>query len=176
MRTTPALRTLAVALLTGGSLTAATAGATAAAAAPPGYADGHGGGGGGHGGPIWGTVVSHTKLNVRLEPTVHSPVVARLAPGSQDRVDCKVRGQSVNGNPHWYWLEGVQGWASAAFVDTGGARVPNCSDPCPVWKDGSWTNWEDPYVNASWSVSASGSWSWSVSGSSSSGWSLLGGW
>ncbi|MEV0174317.1 SH3 domain-containing protein [Streptomyces sp. NPDC050803] len=191
MRTTPALRTLAVALLAGGSLVAATAGT--AAAAPPTYADGERGGGGGHGGhggPIWGTVVSHTKLNVRQAPTTHSPAVGWLSPGSQDRVDCKVIGQSVNGNPYWYWLVGAQAWASAAFVDTGGHRVPTCSDPCPEWKDGSWTNWEDPFWNDSWSASeseswsasgsgswsASGSWSWSASGSSSSAWSWLGGW
>ncbi|MDT9698551.1 SH3 domain-containing protein [Streptomyces sp. P17] len=183
MRTTPALRTLAVALLTGGSLIAATAGATAAAAAPPTYADVQGGSGGGdRGGPIWGTVISQTKLNVRQAPTVHAPVVAWLSPGSQDRVQCKVRGQSVNGNPDWYWLKGAQGWASAAFVDTGGARVPPCANPCPEWKDGSWTNWDEPFTNDSWSASssgswsASGSWSWSASGSSSSAWSWLGGW
>ncbi|MBD0842197.1 MULTISPECIES: SH3 domain-containing protein [unclassified Streptomyces] len=190
MRTTPALRTLAVALLSCGCVVTAAAGT--AAAAPPTYADGTGGGGGGggghgsHGGPIWGTVVSHTKLNLRQAPTTHSPVVGWLSPGSQDRVDCKVRGQSVNGNPYWYWLVGAGAWASAAFVDTGGHghghRVPTCSDPCPEWKNGSWSNWEDPYWNDSWSASgsgswsASGSWSWSASGSSSSVWSLLGGW
>ena len=159
MRTTPALRTLAVALLTGGSLVAATAGATAAApATPPTYADGSGSdSGGGRHGPIWGTVISHTKLNVRLAPTTHSPAVTWLSPGSQDRVECKVRGQSVNGNPYWYWLKGAQGWAAAAFVDVGRAHVPTCSDPCPEWKDGRWTNWEEPRT-------------------SSSDWSLLGGW
>ncbi|WP_307840872.1 SH3 domain-containing protein [Streptomyces sp. GESEQ-4] len=106
MRTTPALRTLAVALLTGGSLAVSTAGGTA-------YA-----GSGGSSGPIWGTVVSATKLDVRQSPTVHSHVVARLAPGSQVRIDCRVVGQSVNGNPYWYRLVGVQAWASAAFVHT----------------------------------------------------------
>ncbi|MGV9449908.1 SH3 domain-containing protein [Streptomyces sp. NPDC003635] len=191
MRTTPALRTLALALLTGGSLIAATATATATAPtlAPESAPSTFSAGRGGH--PIWGTVISHTKLNVRAAPTTHSPVVTWLAPGSQDRVDCKVRGQSVNGNPHWYWLKGAQGWAAAAFVDTGGAHVPNCSDPCPEWKNGSWTNWDEPFTNDSWSMSgsgswsASGSWSWSASGSSSSGsasvssagaWSWLGGW
>ncbi|MFI9828195.1 SH3 domain-containing protein [Streptomyces sp. NPDC051913] len=171
MRTTPALRTLAAALLTGGTLVAAGAGTTAAAATPPTYADGHGGGGG-SGGPIWGTIVSGVDLNVRAAPTTHSPVVDQLSPWSQDRVDCKVQGQRVNGNPYWYWLVGAQGWASAEFVDTGGQGVPSCSDPCPQWKDGSWTNWDDPYENDSWSVSASGTWtfsgsfSWSVTGSS----------
>ncbi|MES5819327.1 SH3 domain-containing protein [Streptomyces sp. RG80] len=180
MRTTPALRTLAAVLLTGGTLVAASLGTSAAAAAPPTYADGNGGGhGGGSGGPIWGTIVSGTALNVRVAPTTHSPVVDRLSPWSQDRVDCVVRGQRVNGNPYWYWLVGAQGWASAAFVDTGGRGVPNCSDPCPEWKDGSWSNWDDPYVNDSWSASGSGSWSvsgswsWSAAGSSADAWDWL---
>jgi hypothetical protein len=177
MRTTPALRTLAAALLTGGTLAVAAAGTTAAAAAPPTYADGHGGGG--SGGPIWGTIVSGVDLNVRAAPTTHSPVVARLSPWSQDRVDCKVQGQRVNGNPYWYWLEGAQGWASATFVDTGGRSVPNCADPCPEWKDGAWSNWDDPYWNDSWSASGSGtwsfsgSWSWSATGSSADAWDMF---
>lgn len=177
MRTTPALRTLAAALLTGGTLAVATVGTPAAAATPPTYADGHGGGG--SGGPIWGTIVSGVDLNVRAAPTTQSPVVTQLSPWSEDRVDCKVRGQRVNGNPYWYWLEGAQGWASAAFVDTGRHSVPNCSDPCPEWKDGSWTNWDDPYENDSWSLSGSGSWtvsgswSWSVTGSSADAWDIF---
>jgi hypothetical protein len=173
MRTTPALRTLAAA-------------APSAPSALSRYAEGHGGGGGG-GSPIWGTIVSRTDLNVRQSPTTRSPVVDSLSPGSQDRVQCVVRGQSVNGNPDWYWLVGAQAWASAAFVDTGGRSVPSCSDPCPGWKDGgdnsnwgdsnsSWNNdpnWGDK--SSSWSTSASGSWSvsgswsWSASGSSTGG-------
>ncbi|MET9786625.1 SH3 domain-containing protein [Streptomyces canus] len=129
MRTTTGLRTLAVALLTGTTL-AATAAGTFAAAAPPTYAEGHGGGG-----PIRGTVVSRTPIDVRAAPTTHSAVVARLSPGSQDRVKCMVRGQSVNGNPYWYWFTGARGWVSAAFVDTGRHSVPACADPCPQWKN-----------------------------------------
>jgi len=176
MRTTPALRTLAAALLTGGTLAVAAAGTTAAAA-PTTYPEGHGGGGS----PIWGTIVSRTDLNVRQSPTTHSPVVGSLSPGSQDRVQCVVRGQSVNGESRlWYWLVGAQAWASAAFVDTGGQWVPSCSDPCPGWKDGTgnsgWNNdlnWSgnsnawSTSASGSWSVS--GSWSWSASGSSSGG-------
>lgn len=176
MRTTPALRILAAALLTGGTL-AVSAVSTTAAAAPPSYAEGHGGGG-----PIWGTIVSGTALNVRAAPTTHSDVVDRLSPGSQDRVECMVRGQSVNGNPYWYWFTGAQGWVSAAFVDVGGVWVPTCADPCPQWRDGNWNNanWNDPSWNESWSSSASGSWSdsgssgswsWSAAGSSSDTWS-----
>ncbi|MFI9150958.1 SH3 domain-containing protein [Streptomyces sp. NPDC053367] len=169
MRTTLALRTLTAALLAGAALAATAAGTTAAAAAPPTSAAelrGDHGGDGSHG-PIWGTVVSRTALNVRMAPTTHAPAVDRLAPGSQDRIKCKVIGQSVNGNPYWYWLVGAQGWASAAFVDTDRHHVPACADPCPAWRDGHWTNWNDPLVGDSWSASGSwsvsGSWSWSVS-------------
>ncbi|MDL5202727.1 SH3 domain-containing protein [Streptomyces sp. ALI-76-A] len=187
MRTTPALRTLAAALFTGGTLVAATAGTAAVATTPPGYADGHDGGG--SGGPIWCTVVSGTALKVRSAPTTHADVVDRLPPGTHDRVECKVRGQSVNGDPYWYWLAGAQGWAGAAFVGTGGHRVPNCADPCPRWKDGGWHNPDgnDPGWSESWAVSASvswsasgagswsssDSWSWSVTGSSSGAWDRL---
>ncbi|GAQ59454.1 SH3 domain-containing protein [Streptomyces acidiscabies] len=189
MRSTPVLRTLAAALLTGGTLAVAAAG-THAATAPsttpattsPAFAEGRGGGHGGGGGPIWGTVVSGTELNVRSSPTTNSGVVTALSPGSQDRVQCMVQGQSVNGNPYWYWLVGAQGWASAAFVNTGGAWVPTCSDPCPQWKNGNWSNWDDPYgwnnsydpYATSWSAAGSGSWSasgsWSWSSAGSSGW------
>lgn len=158
MRTSPALRTLAAALLTCGTFVAAAAGTTAAAATPPTHADGHGS-------PIWGTVVSRTPLNVREAPTTKSPVVDRLSPGTQDRVKCMVRGQTVNGNPDWYWLVGAQGWASAAFVDTGGRSVPTCADPCPHWKNGGWHNpdWNDPAWHETWAVTVSVS--WSISGS-----------
>ncbi|MET7652173.1 SH3 domain-containing protein [Streptomyces sp. NPDC005486] len=164
MRSTLAPRTLAAALLTGGTLAGAALGTTAAAAPPTSGGDGNS--------PIRGTVVSRTELNVRQEPTTHSPVVAALAPGSHDRVQCRVKGQSVNGNPDWYWLFDAQGWASAALVDTHGARVPDCADPCPRWKNGDWTNWDDPFSNSSFGVSASGSfsfsgsWSFSVGGTS----------
>ncbi|WP_141205986.1 SH3 domain-containing protein [Streptomyces griseorubiginosus] len=170
-RTPTALRTLAVALLTGATLAVPAAG-TFAAAAPPAHAEGHG-----RGGPIWGTIVSRTALNVRDAPTTHSAVVDRLAPGSRDRVECMVRGQSVNGNPYWYWFTGAEGWVSAAFVDTAGRPVPTCADPCPQWKNDTWNNadWSDPDWNAgsdTWAASGtvsfsfSGSWTWTVTGSS----------
>lgn len=153
MRTTLALRTSAAVLFTGGILTVAALGTTAAAAPPTSGGDGDS--------AIRGTVVSRTELNVRQEPTTHSRVVDVLAPGSQDRVQCMVKGQSVNGNPDWYWLFGAQGWASAALVDTGGARVPDCADPCPRWKNGDWTNWDDPFTDSSFGISGSGSFSFS---------------
>ncbi|MHC3470156.1 SH3 domain-containing protein [Streptomyces sp. 7R007] len=145
MRTTPALRTFTAALLAGGTVVAAAAGTAAAAQTAR---------DGGGGSPVWGTVVSRTALNVRAGPTVDSSVVDRLPPGGQDRVQCMVRGQRVDGNPYWYWLVGSQGWASAVFVDTGGRPVPTCAHPCPRWKDGGWSNadLDDPSWNGSWAV------------------------
>ncbi|WP_055535217.1 hypothetical protein [Streptomyces graminilatus] len=139
MRTSTALRTLTAALFTGGVLAAApfgTAG-TAMAAAPTGSHVSDHFGHSGHSGHsrIRGTVVSVGELNVRERPTTHSPVVAALAPGSHGHVECSVLGQKVRGNPHWYWLPGVDGWASAVFIDTGGRPVPTCTDPCPQRKD-----------------------------------------
>ncbi|MEU7578491.1 SH3 domain-containing protein [Streptomyces sp. NPDC041068] len=89
------------------------------------------------GGVIWGTVVSGPDLNVRDQPNTSSAIVAKLPYGSQDRVECATWGTSVHGNPYWYWLGGVRGWVSAAYVDTGGRHVQSCSseDPCPQWRD-----------------------------------------
>ncbi|MFE0174733.1 SH3 domain-containing protein [Streptomyces sp. NPDC059002] len=96
------------------------------------------------GGVIWGTVVSGPDLNIRDQPGTGGAIVAKLPYGSQDRVECATWGTTVNGNPYWYWLGGVRGWASAAYVDTGGRHVPGCSsqDPCPQWRD--WDCHHDP--------------------------------
>lgn len=88
-------------------------------------------------GVIWGTVVSGPDLKVRDRPGTDGAIVAKLPHGSQDRVECAVRGTTVvHGNADWYWLTGVRGWVSAAYVDTHGRHVPGCSaDPCPQWRD-----------------------------------------
>lgn len=130
MRTNPAL-------FTGGILAASLSllpVGTATAAMPAGSA-GYDGYAGYDGSGIRGTVVSAGELNLRQQPTADSRVVGQLAPGSHGHVECSVTGQTVRGNPHWYWLAGVNAWASAAFIDTGGRSVPGCTDPCPEWKD-----------------------------------------
>ncbi|MFE0099365.1 SH3 domain-containing protein [Streptomyces sp. NPDC059009] len=152
MRTTPALTTLAAALLAGGALTVATAPQASAHEAThevtheAAHSVAHN-----NDGVVWGTVVSASDLNVRDQPSTGGAIVATLPSGSQDRVECATRGSSVWGNPYWYWLGGARGWVSAAYVDTAGRGVPdcggnggsspchqwhdNCNDPCPVWKD-----------------------------------------
>ncbi|MEU9668889.1 SH3 domain-containing protein [Streptomyces bobili] len=187
---TPALRTLAAALLTGGTLAVAALGTTASAAttatAPTTAAtasaatiDRQGSGDR----AVWGTVTSRTDLSLRQAPTTHAPSAGTLAPGSRDRIECRALGQSVNGDAHWYWLVGAGAWASAAFVDTRGERVPDCADPCPRWKDEDWANWNDAWDDEPWSVtgsgsvsfsfSFSGSWSFGATETSSDGWEWI---
>ncbi|MFF8320382.1 SH3 domain-containing protein [Streptomyces bobili] len=177
---TPAVRTLAAALLTGGTLAVAALGPSATASAATidqqGSVDRRGSGDGG----VWGTVTSRTDLSLRQAPTTHAPSAGTLAPGSRDRIECRALGQSVNGDAHWYWLVGAEAWASAAFVDTRGERVPDCADPCPRWKDEDWANWNDAWDDEEWSVtgsgsvsfsfSFSGSWSFGATETSSDGW------
>ncbi|WP_306318342.1 MULTISPECIES: SH3 domain-containing protein [unclassified Streptomyces] len=114
-RTTPALA--AAGLLAGGLL--------AVTAAAPAGADSSGGD------VVWGTVVSRSDLNLRSGPSTSASVVYRLAPGSQDRIECAANGSSVNGTSTWYWFTGARGWASAAYVDTGGHGVPSCTTDGP---------------------------------------------
>ncbi|MEV0317354.1 SH3 domain-containing protein [Streptomyces sp. NPDC050658] len=150
MRTTPALRTtpaalgtLAAALLTAGALSLGGASPASAAGPPPRNDNNHGHESQGHDNHrhdvIWGTIVAPHDLNIRDRPSTGAAIVAKLPSGSQDRVECATRGTSVWGNPYWYWLGGVQGWASASYVDVGNQHVPRCGssashDPCPQYK------------------------------------------
>ncbi|MCQ4212568.1 MULTISPECIES: SH3 domain-containing protein [Streptomyces] len=118
-RTTPAALAAAT-LLTGGVL--------AVTAAVPASANSGGDD------VVWGTVVSRSDLNLRSGPSTSDAVVYRMAPGSVDRIECATGGSTVHGNSTWYWFTGAHGWASAAYVDTGGRSVPSCdgsSVPCP---------------------------------------------
>jgi hypothetical protein len=164
MRIPLAPRTLAATALAGGVVTVAVLGTTAQAAVPT--HDDH------SGRLVRGTVVARGDLNLREQPTTRSQVVGYAAPGAHVRVECAVRGQSVFGERHWYWLPEERGWANAVFVDTGHRSVPNCTDPCPRWKDcdpcrsghghghdngsgsGSGT------VTFTWTFTASGTWEW----------------
>lgn len=142
MRTTPALRTtpaalgtLATALLTAGALSLGGA-SPASAAGPPAHNQN----------VIWGTIVAPVDLKIRDMPSTGATIVAKLPAHSQDRVECVTQGTSVWGDTHWYWLGGVQGWASAAYVDVGGQHVPSCAtaDPCQEYKP-CWNTCEGGY-------------------------------
>ncbi|MGW7385255.1 SH3 domain-containing protein [Streptomyces sp. NPDC054794] len=118
MRTTVALRTLAAALLTGGTLAvavpAAVAGAHADVAAPV--------------GPVLAVVVSHDPAPVRAAPTGYSALVNRLWPGTHVSLACETEGQTVHGSRIWFQLSGDRGWVSAHYVDAGHRWVPACGD------------------------------------------------
>ncbi|QYX78737.1 SH3 domain-containing protein [Streptomyces akebiae] len=157
---TSALRTLVAAGITGGVLAVSALGTTAAAHS--GHADRD------SDDSVRGTIVARGDLNLREQPTTHSRVVGFLAPGSHTAVDCEVRGQKVFGDPHWYWLGDARGWVSAVYVDTHGRSVPNCTDPCPSWKDcdpcqdghGNGHGNGSGSVSFTWTFTASGTWEW----------------
>ncbi|WP_371578731.1 SH3 domain-containing protein [Streptomyces sp. NBC_01314] len=162
---TAVLRALVAAGITGGLLTVSALATTAGAAD---LSAGHSATD--HEGSVRGTVVARGDLNLREQPTTHSRVVGFLAPGSQARVDCVVRGQQVFGDRHWYWLADARGWASAVYVDTHGRSVPKCTDPCPRWKDcdpcqdghghGDGDEQRNGSVSFTWTFTASGTWEW----------------
>ena len=154
---TSVLRALVAAGITGGVLTVSALG-TASAAVDRSHGDQEG--------SVRGTIVARGDLNLREQPTTHSRVVGFLAPGSQARVDCVVRGQKVFGDRHWYWLADARGWASAVYVDTHGRSVPVCTDPCPRWKDcdpcrdGHGHEDRNGSISFTWTFTASGTWEW----------------
>lgn len=142
MLTTPALRatpaalgTLVTALLTAGALSLGGATPASATASPTHNSSATSSPAHDHD-VVWGTVIAPVDLKIRDAPSTGASIVAKLPGESQDRVECQTRGSSVWGNAYWYWLGGVQGWASAAYVDTGGQHVPSCatSDPCQEYK------------------------------------------
>ncbi|MFF4183310.1 SH3 domain-containing protein [Streptomyces sp. NPDC001691] len=115
MHTGRTRRAVAAGLLACGLSAGSVAMAVTAAAAPAHHDDG----------TVWGTVTSRIELNIRDEPKLRADVVTSLAPGAQDRLECKTHGSSVDGTSWWYWLDRAGGWASAAYVDAQG-RVPDC--------------------------------------------------
>ncbi|MEU3188715.1 SH3 domain-containing protein [Streptomyces sp. NPDC006923] len=75
-----------------------------------------------------GKVVSRITLNIREDPTTNSPSLGGLRPGAIVALDCKVRGQNVNGNNLWYLLaDGAPGYVAARYVQNL-SYVPYCED------------------------------------------------
>lgn len=52
-----------------------------------------------------GVVISRGPLTVRSRPTTHSHKVGRLHPHEKVAIECKTRGERVDGNNLWYLLE-----------------------------------------------------------------------
>ncbi|MEU0007962.1 SH3 domain-containing protein [Streptomyces sp. NPDC006314] len=74
-----------------------------------------------------GEVVSQTALNVRSRPSTQSALVGSLLPGQAVTIECKTKGQLVDGNRVWYRLaQEPRGWASARFIKNL-TPIPPCS-------------------------------------------------
>ncbi|MFF3209416.1 hypothetical protein ACFYYB_02025 [Streptomyces sp. NPDC002886] len=52
-----------------------------------------------------GVVISRGPLTVRSRPTTHSHKVGRLHPHEKVAIECKTRGERVDGNNIWYLLK-----------------------------------------------------------------------
>ncbi|MFJ7272217.1 hypothetical protein ACIQV3_37260 [Streptomyces sp. NPDC099050] len=52
-----------------------------------------------------GVVISRGPLTVRSRPTTHSHKVGRVHPHEKLAIECKTRGERVDGNNLWYLLE-----------------------------------------------------------------------
>ncbi|AWZ09207.1 MULTISPECIES: hypothetical protein [unclassified Streptomyces] len=53
-----------------------------------------------------GIVISRGPLTVRSKPTTHSHKVGRVHPHQKLTIECKKRGERVDGNNLWYLLDG----------------------------------------------------------------------
>lgn len=67
-----------------------------------------------------------TTLAKRTAPTTRAAAVGSLAAGTDIGVVCKLTGQSVAGNPLWYYLHDGR-WISARYVTNRGAAPAYCS-------------------------------------------------
>lgn len=73
-----------------------------------------------------GRVVSPIGLLVRSGPSTGYRVIGSLGYGSIVSIECKVRGEWINGNNRWYKLaDGRWAWASARYIANIG--------PAPRW-------------------------------------------
>ncbi|MFG2875380.1 SH3 domain-containing protein [Streptomyces sp. NPDC048337] len=75
-----------------------------------------------------GKVVSKGPLKVRSEPTTHSKAVDKVYPHHKVEIECKKKGESVDGNRIWYRLRkeygaspemkayGKKHWVAARYV------------------------------------------------------------
>ncbi|QOV35595.1 SH3 domain-containing protein [Streptomyces ferrugineus] len=92
----------------------------AAAAVTPAVADDGGGDwGGGHDQEFTPGRVTASTLLLRSAPNRGSQVIRTVHRGDRVRIFCKTKGQSVQGNRHWYLLaDGTWAWGSARYIET----------------------------------------------------------
>ncbi|GGT14844.1 SH3 domain-containing protein [Streptomyces purpureus] len=69
-----------------------------------------------HAGHPVGKVVSKVPLNVRTQPSTYARAVGVVHPHELVTLQCKKRGDWVNGNTLWYRLQAKNGWVSARYV------------------------------------------------------------
>lgn len=76
-----------------------------------------------------GQVIARTGLNIRAMPTTNSADVGTIKYGTIIRISCKVKSQSIDGNPFWYKLADARfhaGWVTARYVDNVGRAPEYC--------------------------------------------------
>ncbi|GAA2400430.1 hypothetical protein GCM10010420_28890 [Streptomyces glaucosporus] len=77
-----------------------------------------------------GRVIARSGLNVRTHPNTRSRVINTLPYGKIVHIECKVRGENVNGNNLWYKLDRDyhrhNGWVSARYVTNIGPAPHFC--------------------------------------------------
>ncbi|MFF1561446.1 hypothetical protein [Streptomyces sp. NPDC058279] len=54
---------------------------------------------------IWGKVVSSGRLTIRSKPSTRSYSLGKIESGTRIALECKQRGETVNGNDLWYFLD-----------------------------------------------------------------------
>jgi len=94
---------------------------------------------GGQSAPSCGAARANTgsgTLNVRSSPSSHASLVASLASGTELNIDCQANGETITGlsgtTSVWYHIAG-KGYASGAWVSTGGRSYPTCGNtPTPT--------------------------------------------
>ncbi|MGW7414368.1 InlB B-repeat-containing protein [Streptomyces sp. NPDC054863] len=73
-----------------------------------------------------GRIIARTGLLVRDRPDQGGRIIGKLDNGKVVNIACKVKGQSVDGNPRWYRLtDGSYAWSSARYIANIG--------PAPHW-------------------------------------------
>ncbi|MCT2591785.1 SH3 domain-containing protein [Streptomyces sp. N2-109] len=75
----------------------------------------------------WGKVIARSGLKVRSGPSQSYRQIGFLKYGQTVKIECKVNGQWINGNPRWYKLkDGRWAWASARYIANIGAAPHWC--------------------------------------------------
>lgn len=75
----------------------------------------------------FGRVIANGGLRVRTDPLLSSGTSGLIPQGNVIPIDCKVRGDNVDGNNLWYALPGVGNeWVSARYVANVGPAPAYC--------------------------------------------------